>query len=431
MPRRKHTEPFTLLKLKLHKDKGELVIPSVQRELVWTKSQNELLIDSLFRDFDIPKIYFRLIEGDKTQYEVVDGQQRLNAIFDFMNSKSTMPSDADSIHGEEVADKTYNELSTDLQVDFSSKSIDVVVLEGYTDEEMEETFLRLQNGTPLRAPEKRRAISGNMRDVVKDIAEHKVFKNYCDFSNAHYAYEDVAAKILIQIYHGGPTSISAPSLKRMFEQHKDVKSSDKEVRDIETALNFLDRAFKNNSNPKLKKYAIADLAIIASSFLKTYDLNNYADEFGEVYLGFLNERALNAEKPEDQQDGRLNSYTNCARGDSLEFITYRQNYLRDYFLEKMRYLEVKDSRRDFTPEQRMVLYRLGEGKCAICGKELGENEFEADHITPHSKGGKTEISNGQILCVECNRKKSNKVDGDSYTARESDSDQPLSLTPDA
>ena len=34
--------------------------------------------------------------------------------------------------------------------------------------------------------------------------------------------------------------------------------------------------------------------------------------------------------------------------------------------------------------------------------------MEADHITPWSEGGKTEIENGQMLCRECNRKKSSK-----------------------
>nr|WP_306810727.1 HNH endonuclease signature motif containing protein [Campylobacter upsaliensis] len=34
--------------------------------------------------------------------------------------------------------------------------------------------------------------------------------------------------------------------------------------------------------------------------------------------------------------------------------------------------------------------------------------MEADHITPWSKGGKTEKENCQMLCVECNRRKSDK-----------------------
>jgi len=31
--------------------------------------------------------------------------------------------------------------------------------------------------------------------------------------------------------------------------------------------------------------------------------------------------------------------------------------------------------------------------------------MEADHITPWHQGGKTELSNGQILCKEDNRRK--------------------------
>ena len=66
-----------------------------------------------------------------------------------------------------------------LQIQFYNQSIDVVHLIGYTDEEIDETFLRLQNGTPLKAAEKRRAIAGNMRNVVSELAKHDIFKNYC------------------------------------------------------------------------------------------------------------------------------------------------------------------------------------------------------------------------------------------------------------
>ncbi|MXW44426.1 MAG: HNH endonuclease [Gammaproteobacteria bacterium] len=34
--------------------------------------------------------------------------------------------------------------------------------------------------------------------------------------------------------------------------------------------------------------------------------------------------------------------------------------------------------------------------------------MEADHITPWSEGGTTSDENCQLLCIECNRRKSNR-----------------------
>jgi len=57
-----------------------------------------------------------------------------------------------------------------------------------------------------------------------------------------------------------------------------------------------------------------------------------------------------------------------------------------------------------------VIYRKGKGICAECGIAVSEESFEADHIKPWSKGGRTIIANGQILCSVCNHRKSNKFD---------------------
>ena len=44
-------------------------------------------------------------------------------------------------------------------------------------------------------------------------------------------------------------------------------------------------------------------------------------------------------------------------------------------------------------------------KCRLCGST---DKLEFDHIKPVSKGGISELSNLQILCKNCNLKKSNK-----------------------
>ncbi|MBQ3142218.1 MAG: HNH endonuclease, partial [Bacilli bacterium] len=51
----------------------------------------------------------------------------------------------------------------------------------------------------------------------------------------------------------------------------------------------------------------------------------------------------------------------------------------------------------------------GEINCEVCNKKIVSiNDCHFDHILPYSKGGKTTISNCQILCVNCNLKKNDK-----------------------
>ena len=62
--------------------------------------------------------------------------------------------------------------------------------------------------------------------------------------------------------------------------------------------------------------------------------------------------------------------------------------------------------RSFTESQKREVFESQKGECKICGKKFEITEMEADHITPWSKGGKTSIDNCQMLCKECNRRKS-------------------------
>lgn len=62
--------------------------------------------------------------------------------------------------------------------------------------------------------------------------------------------------------------------------------------------------------------------------------------------------------------------------------------------------------RTFTESQKRVAYERQNGICPKCGKHFELKEMEADHITPWSKGGKTVPENCQMLCQECNRRKS-------------------------
>ena len=63
--------------------------------------------------------------------------------------------------------------------------------------------------------------------------------------------------------------------------------------------------------------------------------------------------------------------------------------------------------RKFTDSQRRIVFEKQKGMCFKCKKSFEIDEMEADHITPWSQGGKTSLENCNMLCKECNRRKSN------------------------
>lgn len=65
--------------------------------------------------------------------------------------------------------------------------------------------------------------------------------------------------------------------------------------------------------------------------------------------------------------------------------------------------------RTFPRKIRLKVYNRQGGVCAICGKPFPEAMMEADHIVPWAKGGRTVEENCQMLCQECNRRKSAKT----------------------
>jgi len=64
--------------------------------------------------------------------------------------------------------------------------------------------------------------------------------------------------------------------------------------------------------------------------------------------------------------------------------------------------------RAFDNNQKREAYERQKGICVKCGKSFEIGEMEADHIKPWHEGGKTIAENCQMLCIDCNRRKSGK-----------------------
>jgi hypothetical protein len=63
--------------------------------------------------------------------------------------------------------------------------------------------------------------------------------------------------------------------------------------------------------------------------------------------------------------------------------------------------------RTFSPKMARTAYERQNGICPKCGKKFAIEQMHADHITPWAKGGRTIAENCQMLCADCNRRKSN------------------------
>lgn len=408
MRKDKSNKPFPLLVLNalFLSDKIQLR-PDYQRESVWKGYQQGLLIDSILRGLDVPKLYFRRIEIDKYEYEVVDGQQRLRTIMGFFADDVPIHKDADPIDNYPIAKKKYSELPTELQMVFQTATFDVVVLSDYTQDDVEEMFLRLQMGTPLNAAEKRRVTPGTFRTVVIELAEHKVFE-HAGFSAKRFAFEDVIAKLLHLYFVGEITDIRPDSINNTYERHQDLTARDRTVQRLVKALNFLDTAFRDRE-VGLKKYAYLSLGYLVDELLSEYTLNNFRAEFGDWYVKFEQSRIENNEKnPDDRtRDQELTIYQDTTRNDSPESMTYRHDVLKRRVLMELP-LEPLDGTRQFSEEQRRYIFRRDGEKCTECGELVTLADAHIDHVKPHSKGGMTTIENGRLTCASCNLKLGSK-----------------------
>ena len=92
-----------------------LTIPPYQRGLVWTDQQRKDLIDSIINGYDIPKLYFKKSKDEKL--EVIDGQQRLDAIFRFMDNGFSLDKDCqfDEDTTQEIGNTKFKDLPTTIQ----------------------------------------------------------------------------------------------------------------------------------------------------------------------------------------------------------------------------------------------------------------------------------------------------------------------------
>ncbi|RYG87721.1 MAG: HNH endonuclease [Alphaproteobacteria bacterium] len=350
---------------------------------------------------------------DGILYEVIDGQQRLRTIWEFRKDAFTLSRDADPIDGHKIAGLKFSQLPPELLLAFDTYQLDVVeIVDGAAaddDDEVRDMFLRLQNGTTLKAQEKRNALSGSMRDFVKVVAKHPFFER-CAFSNKRFTFDHVAAQTILLELSGGPANAKDADLNRMYRENPDFDASGHHARKVRRVYDFLLKAFPEKT-PELERYNVITLYALASLLLDGYVSHQLEQSLAAWFIDFEVERRNDERLPEDERDVSLIEYRRLisTSTDAEESIRARLDMFERRFFEANPSIEPKDSERGFSHEQRLAIYRRDGGICqvrvACSGDKVAWGHWHADHKIPHTHGGKSTVENGQVSCPACNLKK--------------------------
>jgi hypothetical protein len=216
--------------------------PYQRRGDIWTLEKRQLLIDSILNDYDIPKLYFHSLsrkqktaEKSEFDYAIIDGRQRLQAIWSFIDDGFPLAEEfvylADE--GVDAGGMKYSELASvypRLKIRFDSFMLPIVCLETDDLDLIEDMFSRLNEAVPLSAAEKRNAIGGPMAQCIRDVADHEFFTTKVRFSNKRYQYREVAARLLFiefsMRFNERLLDTKKPYLDDMVHQYKEGKASD-------------------------------------------------------------------------------------------------------------------------------------------------------------------------------------------------------------
>lgn len=411
-------QPFPISKLWVNRNSIE-ESPEYQREsAVWSIEKQQLFIDSILNKFDVPKLYFHDMRADKglKDYAVVDGKQRLHAIYSFLQGHFSLADDFSLLEartGQESprAGAKYTELNEYWQEEFKGTSLSVVLIQSANDEDIEELFSRLNNGEPLNAAEKRNAMAGEMCKLIRDVAKEDFFTKNIKTANKRYQHYEIAAKFLLlertaQAGGGQYADLKKRFLDDLVLKNKQMSTADSAglKKRVADQLKIVGRVFAEK-DPLLSKQAYPPLyyifmkrAVAEYGDAKLYTkLRNFLEKFHVA-------RTKNLDLSEDERDSALIEFGRLMQQgtNDLNSLRERVTILTRYFLLENPDVLIKDKKRAFTDEERLAIWILGGKKCAKCDVELTIDDMHADHHIQWANGGNTSLSNGRCLCQSCN-----------------------------
>lgn len=217
-----------------HKQKELILNPDFQRGSVWQAPARSYLIDSILRGYPIPKLLMRTKidrATRKTIRDVVDGQQRLRTIIDFVNNKLLLGPKA-----KEFAKHRFNDLNEDLQDKFLAYKLTSEQLINASDNDVLEVFVRINSYTvPVNEAELRNArydheFSYVVKSTVAAVDQLWELGVIPPRGRVRMADQSLVAEIY-NLFVNGIGEGGEPPITKLYEQmeEKDATIPDREV----------------------------------------------------------------------------------------------------------------------------------------------------------------------------------------------------------
>lgn len=405
--------------------------PGFQRDSVWSERDRSKLIDSIIRNYPLPAIFLYCREHNgQIVYDVIDGKQRIETILMFMGllrgkkfrAKVQMPD------AEELIWITWDSLRRHQQQPMiTGYKLLTIEVDGDL-HDIIDVFVRINStGKALTRAEKDHA-KYYSSEFLKTAA--RVASKYEDyFMKSHIIspgqvsrmkHIELICELMISIDKGEVINKKAALDKVMAPKTTMSTNQIKKARDkTTTCINRLQRMFPRLSQTRFCQLSdFYVLAVLIAKYeaekmiLTDKKRNKLAwDLLVEFSNGVdrVREKQKIAEGISEGED-MYRDYLLTVQHSTDEITQRRKReQILDGLLRSL--FEKKDSQRNFSLEQRRLIWNTSEEKkCAYagCKKSLTWEDFTIDHIAPYSKGGRTALENAALMCRTHNSSKGNR-----------------------
>jgi uncharacterized protein with ParB-like and HNH nuclease domain len=197
-----HPYDFIIKSLKDQVDDGTLILADkFQRRRLWDDAKSSRLIESLVINVPIPVCYFAEVDD---AYSVIDGQQRLTAIYRYINNEFSLSS---LRVRSDLNKKRFHELGVADKRIIQNRSIRCIVILKESDPDIRfDVFDRLNsNSVQLNAQELRNSLyRGDLNELIRKLSENSIFQKIRRVSNIDKRMQDCEMVLRFFAFHFQP-----------------------------------------------------------------------------------------------------------------------------------------------------------------------------------------------------------------------------------